>query len=903
MRRMPGRSSPPTPSKLGRVTENRPHDDRAADRTPDDRAENDYDFRRIEAHWTPIWDDLEPFSVDDPTDARPRKYVLDMFPYPSGDLHMGHAEVYALGDVVARYWRQQGFQVLHPIGWDSFGLPAENAAIKRGADPRIWTYENIAQQRASMKRYAASFDWTRVLHTSDPNFYRWNQWLFLKMYEKGLAYRKDSWVNWDPVDQTVLANEQVLPDGTSERSGAVVVKKKLTQWYFKITDYADRLLDDLNQLEGSWPAKVLTMQRNWIGRSTGADVDFVIEGHHSPVTVFTTRPDTLFGATFMVVAPDSDLAAELAAGSSPEVRMRFQDYLEQVQKKSEIDRQDATREKTGIPLDRWAINPVSGERIPVWTADYVLADYGHGAVMGVPAHDQRDLDFARRFDLPVRVVVDTLAPVTGAIPVITPEMLESGDIPELNPSVTGEALTGDGRMINSGPLDGLSKSNAIRRAIELLEERGTGRAAKTYRLRDWLISRQRYWGTPIPIMYTEDGTEVPLSLDQLPLLLPYEEGMDLKPKGTSPLGGLASFVETTTPDGRPARRDTDTMDTFVDSSWYFLRFLSPTDDTQAFDPREAEKWAPVDQYVGGIEHAILHLLYARFITKVLFDMGYVSFTEPFSALLNQGMVILDGAKMSKSKGNLVYFTEELDSFGVDAVRLTMAFAGPPEDDIDWRDVSVTGSQKFLARAWRLAGEVAAPVGVDFDLGDVALRRVTHRFLADVPPLIEAFKFNVAVARTMELVNAIRKAVDSGPGAADPAVREAVEAVTIALSLFAPYTAEDMWARLGHGVAPAADGSGGGAKRTSSDAASRDDLVAFAGWRKPDPLLLVAESVTAVVQVDGKVRDRLEVSPQIGSDELEALARASEAVVRSIGDREIVKVIVRAPRVVNIATRG
>ncbi|GAA1702302.1 leucine--tRNA ligase [Microcella alkalica] len=881
------------------MTENRPNDD---------RADNGYDFRRIEAHWTPIWDDLEPFSVNDPSDARPRKYVLDMFPYPSGDLHMGHAEVYALGDVVARYWRQQGFQVLHPIGWDSFGLPAENAAIKRGADPRIWTYENIAQQRASMKRYAASFDWTRVLHTSDPNFYRWNQWLFLKMYEKGLAYRKDSWVNWDPVDQTVLANEQVLPDGTSERSGAVVVKKKLTQWYFKITDYADRLLDDLNQLEGSWPAKVLTMQRNWIGRSTGADVDFVIEGHHSPVTVFTTRPDTLFGATFMVVAPDSDLAAELAAGSSPEVRMRFQDYLEQVQKKSEIDRQDATREKTGIPLDRWAINPVSGERIPVWTADYVLADYGHGAVMGVPAHDQRDLDFARRFALPVRVVVDTLAPVTGAIPVITPEMLESGDIPELDPSVTGEALTGDGRMINSGPLDGLSKSNAIRRAIELLEERGTGRAAKTYRLRDWLISRQRYWGTPIPIMYTEDGTEVPMGLDELPLLLPYEEGMDLKPKGTSPLGGLDGWVSTTTPDGRPARRDTDTMDTFVDSSWYFLRFLSPTDDTQAFDPREAEKWAPVDQYVGGIEHAILHLLYARFITKVLFDMGYVSFTEPFSALLNQGMVILDGAKMSKSKGNLVYFTEELDSFGVDAVRLTMAFAGPPEDDIDWRDVSVTGSQKFLARAWRLAGEVTAPVGVDFALGNVALRRVTHRFLAEVPPLVEAFKFNVAVARTMELVNAIRKAVDSGPGAGDPAVREAVEAVAIALSLFAPYTAEDMWARLGHGVAPAADGTGGRARSGSSlgstlGSASRDDLVAFAGWRRPDPLLLVADSVTAVVQVDGKVRDRLEVSPHIGGAELEALARASEAVVRSIGDREIVKVIVRAPRVVNIATRG
>jgi leucyl-tRNA synthetase len=850
--------------------------------------ENAYDHARIEAHWAPIWDELQPFTVDDPADTKPRKYVLDMFPYPSGDLHMGHAEQYALGDIVARYWRQQGFTVLHPIGWDSFGLPAENAAIKRGADPRQWTYDNIAQQKASMKRYAASFDWTRVLHTSDPEYYRWNQWLFLKMYEKGLAYRKDSWVNWDPVDQTVLANEQVLPDGTSERSGAVVVKKKLTQWYFKITDYADRLLDDLNQLEGSWPAKVLTMQRNWIGRSTGADVDFVIEGHHSPVTVFTTRPDTLFGATFMVVAPDSDLAAELAAGSTPEVRMAFQAYLEEAQKKSEIDRQDTSREKTGVFLDRWAINPVTGERIPVWAADYVLADYGHGAIMAVPAHDQRDLDFALAYDLPVRVVVDTNAPVTGAIPVITPAMLESGDpgattVAPLDPVATGEALTGDGRMINSGPLDGLSKQHAITRAIELLEERGTGRASKTYRLRDWLISRQRYWGTPIPIMYDEQGTEVPVPMDALPVVLPNAEGIDMKPKGTSPLGGVEDWVATTTPDGRPARRDTDTMDTFVDSSWYFLRFLNPTDDTKAFDPEMAEKWAPVDQYVGGVEHAILHLLYARFITKVLFDLGYVSFTEPFSALLNQGMVVLNGAKMSKSKGNIVTFTEGVDSYGVDAVRLTMAFAGPPEDDIDWADVSPTGSQKFLARAWRLSGEVASPVGADPATGDVALRRVTHRFLAEVPGLMESFKFNVAVARTMELVNVIRKAIDAGPGAADPAVREAVEVVAVALSIFAPYTAEDMWVRLGHGG------------DTSTD------LVAFAGWRKADPLLLVEESVTAIVQVDGKVRDKLEVSPLIGGDELEALARASEAVQRAIGDRAIAQVIVRAPRVVNIAT--
>ncbi|GAA2087228.1 leucine--tRNA ligase [Pseudolysinimonas kribbensis] len=841
----------------------------------------EYDFAAIMQKWAARWEELQPFTVDGPSDSRPRKYVLDMFPYPSGDLHMGHAEAFAFGDIVARYWRQQGFNVLHPIGWDSFGLPAENAAIKRGIDPREWTYANIAQQKASFQKYGNSFDWNRELHTSDPEYYKWNQWLFLKLYEKGLAYRKDSWVNWDPVDQTVLANEQVLPDGTSERSGAVVIKKKLTQWYFRITDYADRLLDDLNQLEGSWPSKVIAMQRNWIGRSTGADVDFVIEGHPEKVTVFTTRPDTLFGATFMVVAPDSDLAAELAAGSSPEVQAAFADYLEQVQKTSEVDRQDAGREKTGIPLERYAINPVNGERIPVWTADYVLADYGHGAVMAVPAHDQRDLDFALKFGLPVKVVVDTNAAVTGTIPVITPEMLEEGaEIPALDPAGTGVALNGPGRMINSGPLDGLSKQNAISRVIDLLTDAGTGRAAKTYRLRDWLISRQRYWGTPIPILHAEDGSLHPVPEDQLPLELPPTEGLDLKPKGQSPLGAATEWVQTTLPDGRPARRDPDTMDTFVDSSWYFLRYLDPHDDTRAFEPADAEKWAPVDQYVGGVEHAILHLLYARFITKVLFDLGYVSFTEPFSAVLNQGMVLMDGSKMSKSKGNLVEFASELREHGADALRLTLAFAGPPEDDIDWADVSPTGSTKFLARAWRISGEITSPTDVEWKGGDAALRRATHHLLADAPGLLEAFKFNVVVARLMELVNQIRKTIDSGPGAADPAVREAIEAVTVLLSLFAPYTAEDMWERLGH---PAS--------------------VAFAGLRKPDPTLLVEESVTAIVQVDGKVRDRLEVSPTIAADELEALARASAAVARVVGDREIVNVIVRAPRVVNIATRS
>ena len=810
----------------------------------DDRdGASDYDVAAIHAKWQAKWEELKPFATSDPDDKRPRKYILDMFPYPSGDLHMGHAEAYAFGDIAARYWRQRGFNVLHPIGWDSFGLPAENAAIERGIDPRGWTYDNIDQQKKSMKLYGVSFDWDRVLHTSDPEYYKWNQWLFLKMYEKGLAYRKDSWVNWDPVDQTVLANEQVLADGTSERSGAIVVKKKLTQWYLKITDYADRLLDDLNQLEGAWPSKVLSMQRNWIGRSVGADVDFEIEGRDEKVTVFTTRPDTLYGVTFMVVAPDGDLAAELVEGSDDETKAAFASYLEQTQKQTEIERKDATRTKTGIPLNRFAINPVTGERIPIWTADYVLADYGHGAVMAVPAHDQRDLEFAIKFDLPVRVVLDTNAPITGAIPVL--ELDENGmailpdDLPPLNPRDTGQSLQGDGRMINSGPLDGLSKNNAIKKIVEQLEAAGTGRAAKTYRLRDWLISRQRFWGTPIPIIHGSDGELIPVPFDQLPVELPSTEGLDLKPKGKSPLAGAEDWINVEDPrDGSPALRDADTMDTFVDSSWYFLRFLSPNDPDKAFDPAEAEKWAPVDQYVGGVEHAILHLLYSRFITKVLFDLGYVSFTEPFSALLNQGMVLSEGKKMSKRSRKAVTFSGEIAEHGADALRLTLAFAGPPEENINWEDVSPAASHKFLARAFRVVRDVTSAPEIEWKTGDTTLRRATHRFLADGPGLAESLKFNVLVARIMDLVNVTRKAIDTGAGGGDAAVREAAEVITIALSLFAPHTAEEMWEKLGY-----------------------EPTVALAGWRKADPSLLVEESVTAVV-----------------------------------------KVIVRAPKLVNIATR-
>ena len=811
-----------------------------------------YDVEAIQERWLPVWDELAPFRSGRPDDQRPKKYVLDMFPYPSGDLHMGHAEAYALGDVIARYWVQRGFNVMHPIGWDAFGLPAENAAIRRGEDPVRWTYDNIAQQKASMRRYACSFDWDRVFNTCDPEYYHWNQWFFLQMFRRGLAYRKASNVNWCPECQTVLANEQVVA-GQCERCDSNVTKKKLTQWYLKITDYADRLLDDMEQLEGKWPEKVLLMQRNWIGRSTGAEVHFEIEGREEPVTVYTTRPDTLYGATFFVVAADSDLAAELAAQSPAQAE--FSEYLDKVKQTSEMDRLDSSRAKTGVFLQRYAINPVNGERIPVWASDYVLADYGTGAIMAVPAHDQRDLDFARTFDLPVRVVVD------------------AGE----DPAVTGEATADDGPHVNSGPLDGLNKDEAIAAIIEVLAERGTGEEAVNYRLRDWLISRQRYWGTPIPIIHCPSCGEVPVPDEQLPVVLPPAEGLDLKPKGTSPLGGAVAWATVDCPlCGGEATRDPDTMDTFVDSSWYYLRYADPNNHTAAFDPELVREWLPVDQYVGGVTHAILHLLYSRFFTKVLNDLGLVDFNEPFTRLLNQGMVIMEGSAMSKSRGNLVRLSDELSRHGVDAIRLSMVFAGPPEDDVDWADVSPSGSAKFLARAWRLAGDVTSSPGSDPRGGDESVRKATHRALHDAAQAVETFRFNVAVARVMELVNVLRKAIDSGPGSDDPAVREGAEAVAIMVSLVAPYTAEDMWARLGH-----------------------EPSVARAGWPDVDESLLVEDSVTCVVQVAGKVKERLDVSPSIAEDELRDLALASKAVAAALDGRAVKTTIVRPPKLVNI----
>src|SRR5579859_1979953 len=821
-------------------------------------AQEKWDPRSVQDKWLATWDTMALFlASDDPGDARPRTYVLDMFPYPSGDLHMGHAEAYAVADAIARYYFLRGHNVLHPIGWDAFGLPAENAAIRGNSHPADWTYRNIEVQATSFRRYALSFDWSRRLHTCDPEYYRWTQWLFLRLYERGLAYRGDGYVNWCPKDQTVLANEQVI-DGRCERCGCEVVRRVLTQWYFKITEYADRLLADMEPLEGSWPDRVLLMQRNWIGRSEGAEVQFAIEGRDEPVTVFTTRPDTLYGATFFVVAADSPLAAELCA---PEHQEELAAYQTQVGKLTDIERQEADRPKTGVFLGRHAVNPVNGERIPIWAADYVLPDYGTGAIMAVPAHDQRDLDFAREFGLPVRVVVRT-------------------DLPD--PEQTWQATPGDGTLVNSGPLDGMSKAEAIAAITDILAAKGLGRAAVGYRLRDWLVSRQRFWGAPIPIVYCGSCGEVPVPDDQLPVTLPDLRGQDLAPQGISPLAAATDWVNTTCPkcDG-PARRDTDTMDTFVDSSWYFLRYCSPRYTAGPFEVEAVRRWCPIDLYVGGVEHAILHLLYSRFFTKVLYDMGMVDFTEPFTRLINQGQVINQGKAMSKSLGNGVDLGVQLAAHGVDAIRLTMLFASPPEDDIDWADVRPEASVKFLGRAVRIAADVGqVPAAAPAATGDADLRKVTHKTIDEVTRLVESARLNVAVARLMELATAARRAIDSGPGAEDPAVREAAETLAVLLSLFAPYTAEECWELLG-----------------------REPSVATAGWPAADPALLVEDEVTCVIQVNGKVRDRLDVPPGIGEDELRDLALAAPGVVRALAGRGVKTVIVRAPRLVNIVPAG
>jgi leucyl-tRNA synthetase len=812
-----------------------------------------YDPQQVEPKWVAAWEEQALYQADESDSTRPRFYALDMFPYPSGDLHMGHLEAFSGGDVIARLKRMQGHNVLHPIGWDAFGLPAENAAIKRGVHPRTWTFQNIDKQRSAFHRLGVSFDWSRAFNTCDPDYYRWTQWLFLRFYERGLAYRKASPVNWCPNDQTVLANEQVI-NGHCERCDALVEKRELTQWFFKITDYAQRLLDDMEDLAHRWSDKVLTMQRNWIGRSTGADVDFQVAETGDTVRVFTTRPDTLFGATFFVLAPEHPLAERLVAGSEHEAT--FREFVERVGRETEIERLSTERDKEGVFLGAHAINPVNGEHIPIWAADYVLMEYGTGAIMAVPAHDQRDLEFARKYGLPVRVVVQ-------------PE----GD-PPLDGDTLTEAMSHEGVLVNSGPYNGLPATDeGIPRITADLEARGLGGPAVNFRLRDWLLSRQRYWGCPIPIVHCPACGEVPVPDDQLPVLLP-DDVTDFKPKGVSPLATSEAFVNVACPRcGGQARRETDTMDTFVDSSWYFLRYTG-LDPERPFDPERVARWMPVDQYTGGIEHAILHLLYSRFFVQVLYDLGMVGFREPFTAMLNQGMVVMHGAAMSKSRGNLVEPAAIIDQHGADVARLTMLFAGPFEDDVDWADVSPEGMARWLQRVWRAVhAALAEPAGP----ADPELARLSHRTTAAVTDDLERFRFNTAISKLMVLSNGLADTVRTGRGTAAER-RDAAERLVLLLAPLAPFVTEELWRVLGH-----------------------QRSVHLAAWPGFDPELVRRERVTCVLQVDGKVRDRIEVAPDAAEDDLREIALASERIRAALGDRPVARVVVVPPKLVNVVT--
>ncbi|MGH8903779.1 MAG: leucine--tRNA ligase [Egibacteraceae bacterium] len=814
-----------------------------------------YDPTEIEPRWQRAWAEAGLFVADEASE-RPCFYALSMFPYPSGDLHMGHAEAFSLADAVARYAWLRGYEVMNPMGWDSFGLPAENAAIKRGADPAAWTAQNIETQAETMRRMGFAWDWSRRLHTSDPGYYKWTQWLFLQLFKAGWAYRKDANVNWCPSCQTVLANEQVI-GGRCERCDTVVTKKALTQWFLRITAFAQRLLDDMEQLEGTWPERVLTLQRNWIGRSEGADVTFRIEEAGEDVVVYTTRPDTLFGATFFVVAPEHPRARAWAElGGQAEA---FDAYLERVRTKSEIERLATDEEKEGVDLGVHAVNPVNGERLRVYAADYVLMDYGTGAIMCVPAHDQRDLDFARAHGLPVRVVV---APPDA----------------QLDDATMTEAWDGDGVMVNSPGYDGLPWQEAKRAITAYLATQAMGTSAVRYRLRDWLVSRQRYWGAPIPIIHCPTCDLVPVPEQDLPVLLPPSEEVDFRPTGESPLARHPGFAKVECPQcGGEARRDTDTMDTFVDSSWYYLRYCSPDRDDVPFDIEAVRRWMPVDQYTGGIEHAILHLLYSRFVTKALHDLGYLDFTEPFVRLKSQGMVLMEGAAMSKSRGNLVQPKAIIDMYGVDTLRGTMLFAGPIEDDVDWADVSPAGVFKWLSRLCRLVDEhLAAGLG---EAGDPErLRRATHKAIAEITDDFDAFKYHTAIAKLMTLGNEISAAFRER-GVRGRAVQEALEATQVMLSPIAPYVAEELWHRLGH-----------------------DDFVAAASWPSYDPALLVDDTRRIAVQVDGKLRDTMLLATGSSQGQAEAAARDLDNVARHLDGRAIVKVVWVPDRLVNFVTR-
>jgi len=820
----------------------------------------EYDFTSIENRWMKTWIDRKAWAAPDVPDPERKRYALTMYPYPSGDMHMGHVEIFSIHDAIARYLRMNGYEVLNPIGFDSFGLPAENAAIKRGIDPKKWTYSNIEKLWSSAQRLGISFDWDRKIATSDPEYYKWNQWLFLRLYERGLAYKKEAPVNWCPYDKTVLANEQVIA-GRCERCDTPVVKRYLAQWFFKITDYADRLLDDI-ELNTGWSDRMRMLQSNWIGRSYGAEVTFPLEGIDEPVVVYTTRPDTLWGATFFVMAPEHPLAAELAAGTAVESKLAA--YKDEVSRMTEIDRTSTDRDKTGLFLEKYATNPVNGERIPVWVADYVLMDYGTGAIMAVPAHDQRDLEFARKYDLPIRVVIEP-------------------DGATVDPSSMTEAYPHKGLMVNSGDFDGTPSDRSVKVVTDWLERQGLGKHATNFRLRDWLISRQRYWGTPIPIIYCDDCGELPVSYEDLPVELP--EDVDFNPQeGVSPLATSETFMEISCPKcGGAARRDADTMDTFVDSSWYFHRYVSPHNDEEPFEVEKSKAWMPMDIYSGGIEHAVLHLLYARFVQKVFVDMGLAEDPEPFPHLLNQGVITMGGKRMSKSRGNIVEPQEAFDRYGADALRLYMLFSGPPEAPFDWPEEGVDAIEartyRWLHRVWQLCEENRDVVNIgELALGpaDDALRRHIHRTIKVVTEDFERYSFNTAIARLQELVNQAYR-YKSLVGAGNPQVmRELIEALLKLLAPMAPYITEEQWHRAGH-----------------------ETSIHFESWPSFDPELARENQTTMVVQVNGKVRDTIEVPTDIAEDDMKEIALSSDKVRAHLGGKPPAKVIAKPPKLLSL----
>lgn len=803
-----------------------------------------YNFKKIEDKWQKTWVENNQYKTDTTDSSKPNYYTLEMFPYPSGNIHMGHVRNYSIGDVVARFKKMEGYNVLHPMGWDSFGLPAENAAIKHGVHPHKWTMANIEDMKGQLKLLGLSYDWEREVATSTPEYYRFTQEIFLKFLEAGLAYKKKSFVNWCPSCETVLANEQVV-GGLCDRCDSVVVKKDLEQWYFKTTAFAEELLNDLDTLDG-WPEKVKTMQRNWIGKSNGAELVFDIDGTDKSMTVYTTRPDTTYGVTFMVLAPESELVQELVVGTEYEADVNA--FIAKMHTKTEIERTASDVEKEGMFIGKYVINPVNGKKIPVWIANYVLADYGTGAIMAVPAHDDRDKEFAEKYNLDIIPVIDE-----------------------------------DNKMMNSEEFDGMDASEAFEKIVEKLAKDNRGKKTTNYRLRDWLLSRQRYWGCPIPVVYCDDCGIVPVDKKDLPVLLPTD--VEFTGKGESPLTTSKEFATTSCPCcGKEARREVDTMDTFVDSSWYFLRYIDPKNTEEPFSKDLVNKWMPVDQYIGGVEHAIMHLLYARFFVKAFKSMGMLDFDEPFKNLLTQGMVLMDGSKMSKSKGNTVSPIEIINKYGADTARLFVLFAAPPERDLDWSEQGVEGCFRFLNRVYRLVDELAEIAKSNAEVKavtkeDKAMRLVIHSTLKKVTAdLSEKFGFNTAIAALMELINEMYKYKELDTRN-DGIIREGIETIVTILAPFTPHVGEELWTMIG-----------------------KEGSVFDISWPKYDEKALVQDEVEVIVQVNGKLRAKVAMDANISREDMEKMALEDAKVQAAIEGKNVVKVIAVPKKLVNIVVK-